>query len=60
MGDIDDAIRLGEVLSPEHITRELAIAKLKEAKELLDLGVYTQAQYDEERKKYLPYVTPQN
>lgn len=58
VGDVDEAVRLGEVVSPEHMTRDLAIARLKEAKELLDIGAYTQDQFDAERAKYLPYIAP--
>jgi hypothetical protein len=52
VGDLDQALRLGEVTSDEHLTREQAIAKLEEAKKLLDLQLYTQEQYDAEKAKY--------
>jgi hypothetical protein len=58
VGDVDVAIRLGEVSSPKYITREIAIARLREAHDLLDLEVYTQQQYDAEKAKYLPYIQP--
>jgi len=56
--DLEGALRLGELRDPNVITREVAIDKLKEAKELLDLGVYTQEQSDEVKAKYGPYVAP--
>jgi hypothetical protein len=56
IGDVDKALRMGEVTSPEHVTREVAIQKLKEAKELLDLGILTKAQYEAEKARYLPFV----
>ena len=58
IADYDTAARSGEIYSAKHITREIAIAKLKEAKELLDMGLYTQAQFDATKEKYRPYVTP--
>lgn len=39
------------------ITRAEAIAKLKEAKELLDLDVISQKEYDELKAKYSPIIT---
>jgi hypothetical protein len=54
--DFETAARTGEVTSPKNITSEMAIAKLKEAKELLDMGVYTQAQFDEAKARYAPFV----
>jgi hypothetical protein len=58
VSDIDLALRTQEVSSGELVTRELAIQRLKEAKDLLDIGVYTQEQFEAEKAKYLPYVAP--
>jgi hypothetical protein len=57
VADYDAAMRLGEIYNPNFITREIAIAKLREAKELLDMGVYTPEQFEEVKTKYGPYVT---
>jgi hypothetical protein len=57
IGNVDDAVRLGEIVSPENITRDYAIQKLREAKELLDMGGYTEEQFEAEKAKYAPYVT---
>jgi hypothetical protein len=56
IADFDLAARNGEVANPNQITRELAIQKIKEAKELLDAGVYTQEQFDATKAKYMPYI----
>lgn len=58
VSDIDNALRIGEVSSGEVMTREIAIARLKEAKDLLDLGVLTPEQFEAEKAKYLPILTP--
>jgi hypothetical protein len=56
IGNLDLAFRLGEATSPKYITRDFAVQKVKEAKDLLDIGVYTQEQFDAEKAKYLPYI----
>ena len=57
VADYDAAIRLNEIYNPNHITREIAMGKLREAKELLDMGVYSQDQFNEVKEKYTPYVS---
>ncbi len=57
IADYDIAARSGEIYSAKHITREIAIAKLREAKELLEMGVYDQAQFEAVKEKYSPYVS---
>jgi hypothetical protein len=57
IGDVDRALRLGEVTSEKNITHDMAVAKLKEAKDLLDMGAYTQEQFDAAKAKYLPYLS---
>ena len=55
--DYETALELGEIKNPDRkITREEAIAKLKEAKELLDLEVIPQKQYDELKAKLTPII----
>jgi hypothetical protein len=45
--DYDNAIESKEIVNPHgKITREQAIAKLKEAKDLLDLQIISQMKYD--------------
>ena len=48
----------GEIVDPNVISREEAIKRLKEAKELLDMGVYTQEQFDAEKTKYMKFIQP--
>ncbi len=44
--DYDTAFDLGEIKNPKaKLTREQAIAKLKEAKDLLDLGIISEEEY---------------
>lgn len=59
IGDYELGIQSGEIIDERNITREIAIQKLKEAKELLDLGIYTPSQYEAEKKKYTPYIINQ-
>ena len=56
IADYETAIRSGEVYNPNHITREIAIERLKEAKDLLDMGVYTQDQFEAEKEKYAKFL----
>ena len=50
----EDAIAIGEVLGLDDkpLSRAEAIEKLKEAKELLELGVITEAEYDLQKERY--------
>ncbi|UKM64748.1 hypothetical protein GSB9_01305 [Flavobacteriaceae bacterium GSB9] len=55
--DYDTALELGEIKNPKiKLTKEQAIAKLKEAKELLDLGVIPQAEYDKLKSELTPLI----
>jgi len=55
--DYDTALELGEIKNPKiKLTKEQAISKLKETKELLDLGVITQADYDKLKSELTPLI----
>ncbi|WGF93984.1 hypothetical protein [Aequorivita marisscotiae] len=55
--DYDTALEVGEIKNPNRkLTKEEAIAKLKEAKELLELGVITQADYDKLKSEMTPLI----
>ncbi|GGW28626.1 hypothetical protein [Arenibacter certesii] len=55
--DYDTALELGEIKNPKiKLNKEQAISKLKEAKELLDLGVITQADYDKLKSELTPLI----
>ncbi|OAD92213.1 hypothetical protein A7A78_08970 [Aequorivita soesokkakensis] len=55
--DYDIALELGEIKNTNiKITREQAIAKLKEAKELLDLEVITLAEYEKLKTELTPLI----
>ncbi|SHJ25332.1 hypothetical protein SAMN04488096_1212 [Mesonia phycicola] len=55
--DYDTALELGEIKNPNRkLTKEEAISKLKEAKELLELGVITQADYDKLKSEMTPLI----
>lgn len=56
ISDYDLAMRAGEIYNPAHITRDIAIQRIKEAKELLDLGLITQEQFDAEKAKYASHI----
>lgn len=58
IADYDTAMRSGEIYNPNFITRDIAVARLLEARNLLEIGVYTQAQFDAMKAKYGPYVAP--
>lgn len=59
--DIEMAISTGEVVNPNAaLTREQAIAKLKEAKDLVDLGLMTQEDYDKLKAELTPIITGGN
>lgn len=55
--DFEKALQLKEIHNPNAMTKEVAIAKLKEAKELLDLGVITQSKYDSLKAVLSPVIT---
>ena len=54
--EIENALKTGEIVS-NVLTREQAIAKLKESKELLDLELMTQEEYDKIRAELAPIIT---
>jgi hypothetical protein len=60
VADIEKAIETGEIINPNAaMTREQAIAKLKESKELLDLGMMPQEEYDALKLKLTPIIMKQ-
>lgn len=59
VGDLDEALGKGEVASDQFVPRHVAIARLTEAQDLMQLGVYTVAQYEAERARYLPFISPE-
>jgi len=55
--DLEYAISGGEIVNPNAaMTREQAIAKLKESKDLLDLGLLTQDGYDKIKAELTPII----
>ncbi len=55
--DIEKAIETGEIISKnKKPTREEAIKKLREAKDLLVIGVITEAEYDKLEKELIPII----
>jgi hypothetical protein len=57
INDIEGAISTGEVINPNAaMTREQAIVKLKESKDLLDLGLLTQEEYDKIKSELTPII----
>ena len=53
----DYSITRGELINPNRpMTRDEAIAKLKESKDLLELDMMSQEEYDELRKKLAPII----
>jgi len=55
--DLELALSTGEVVNPnQKMTREQAIGKLKEAKDLLDLGLLTQEEYDKIKLELTPII----
>lgn len=59
--DAEGAIELGEVyLKNRKMTREEAIAKLKESKELLDLEMMSQEEYDKLKAELSPIIMGSN
>jgi hypothetical protein len=54
---LERAISLGEILNPNApLNRQQAIAKLKEAKDLLELEMMNQEEYDNLRKELTPII----
>lgn len=52
------ALEIGEVINANRpMNREEAIAKLKESKDLLDLGIITQSKYDSLKSALTPIIT---
>lgn len=58
--NIDLAFDSGEILKDGFITKEQAIAELKKAKELLDLELITQDEYDKKKKELRKYILKKN
>ena len=55
--NLEKAILLGEIINPNAaMTRTEAIAKLKESKDLLDLEMMTQEEYDKIKNKLAPII----
>ena len=51
------SIELGELINPRApITRAEAIAKLKEAKDLMDLDMMTKEEFEALKKKFTPII----
>lgn len=53
--DFEQAIATGEIVSKGY-TKKSAIAKLKEAKDLLDLGLMKQVDYDKLKESLVKYI----
>jgi hypothetical protein len=53
--DFEEAIATGEIVS-KGFTKESAIAKLKEAKDLLDLGLMKQVDFDKLKESLAKYI----
>jgi hypothetical protein len=57
VSSIDQSIETGEVINPRRaMTREEAITKLKEAKELFDLELISREKYDSLKQKLSPII----
>lgn len=55
--DYESAVANGEIINPKaKPTREQAIAKLKEAKDLMDLGLITPAKFDSLKVELSPLI----
>ena len=55
--DLEMAVDTKEVVNPNAaMTKEQAIAKLKEAKDLIDLGMMTQLEFDQLKEKLTPII----
>jgi hypothetical protein len=58
--DIEDALSSGEVVNYNALpSKEEAIRKLKESKDLMDLGFISQEEYEKLRKKLTPVILEQ-
>ena len=52
-----DAVNTGEIINPNAtMTRDQAIVKLKEQKDLLDLGMITKEQFDKIKLELTPII----
>tara|TARA_B100000989_G_scaffold48193_1_gene31429 strand:+ start:2556 stop:3215 length:660 start_codon:yes stop_codon:yes gene_type:complete len=59
--DLEKAISFGEVINPvQKITREQAIKKLKEAKDLYELDLMSKSEYEKLRSELTPIITNNN
>jgi len=59
--DLELALSTGEVVNPnQKMTREEAIVKLKESKDLLDLGLLTQEEYNKIKAELTPIIMNNN
>lgn len=57
IADLEMAIETKEVINPNAaMTREQAIIKLKEAKDLVDLGMMSQVEFDDLKSKLTPII----
>ena len=55
--DIEDALSSGEIINYNALpSRDEAISKLKESKDLMDLGFISQEEYEKLRKKLTPII----
>ena len=55
--DLEKALLLGEIISPNApMTREEAIKKLKESKDLLELGIIKKEEYDKIKSEMTPVI----
>jgi hypothetical protein len=55
--DLEKALLLGEIINPNApLTREQAIAKLKEHKDLLDLGMINEEEFNKLRNELSPII----
>lgn len=59
--NLEKAISMGEIINPNSpMTRAEAIAKLKESKDLLELEMMTQEEYDKLKSKLAPIIRGEN
>lgn len=57
--DFDNALETSEIINPKaKMTRDQAISKLKEAKDLLDLKMMTEAEYEILKNDLTPIIMP--
>jgi hypothetical protein len=58
---MQSAIESGEVIVPNGpLSKEQALSKLKEAKELLDLELISEQKYDSLKKEMAPIILKEN